>query len=416
MTEAVRILLVIDGLGAGGAERSLAELAVGLRDRGRTVTVAYQRDRAGVREDLAAAGIPLVHLGGRRWLGRMRQLRSLLRTDRPDLVHASLVSSNLLARVSSWHTGVPCACSFTALPYGEGAFLADHRVRRAVVRAADGFTARHLQAAGHAVSQEVADHAVAHLGINPASVTVVPRGRGRARLGQPGGERRAAERRARGLTAGDLLVVTLGRQEPVKGHAGLVDAWAEVAAQHPRARLVIAGRAGAATPAIQAAVARLGPDARGQIDLPGAVTDVGALLCAADLFVLPSSVEGLPGALVEALAMALPVVASDLPSIREVVPPDRHAVLVPPGDPVALGDAISALLADEGRRREMGAANLRRFEERFTLDRALDGTEAFYAGVVGRSGAAEAVVDGLVEPAEQETEPVERSGGVDPDA
>jgi glycosyltransferase involved in cell wall biosynthesis len=201
----------------------------------------------------------------------------------------------------------------------------------------------------------------------------------------------------------------------VKGHATLVDAWAGVAGHHPRARLVIGGREGGATLAIQAALARVGPDVRERVSLPGAVDDVGALLCAADLFVLPSSREGLPGALVEAMAMALPVVATDLPSIREVVPSGQHAALVPAGDPLGLGEAISALLADDGRRREMGAANLRRFEERFTLARSLDGMERFYAAVLDRSAAAEAVVHGLVEPAEQEPEPLERRRRVDPD-
>jgi glycosyltransferase involved in cell wall biosynthesis len=286
-----------------------------------------------------------------------------------------------------------------------------------VVRIADGLTARHLQVAGHAISQAVADHAIAHLGLDPDRVTVIFRGRGRERLGHPGGQRRSRAREARGLADGDVLAVTLGRQEPVKGHVTLVDAWKEVAARHPRAQLVIAGREGRATRDVHAAVARLPSAAGDRVSLPGAVTDVGELLSAADLFVLPSSVEGLSGALVEALAMGLPVVATDLPPVREVVPSDRHAVLVPFGDAVALADAISVLLADRERRRAMGAANLHRFEDRFTLDRSLDGMEAFYASVLSRSGsrAAEAVVHGLVEPAEQEPEPVERRRGVDSD-
>lgn len=409
------VVLVIDGLGTGGAERSLAELAVGLRDRGHRITIAYQRDRPGVREELRAAGIPLVHLDGRRWLGRTRQLRHLLRTERPDVVHSSLISSNLMARVASRGTGVPCVGSFTALPYAEGSFLAAHPIRRAAVRAADGVTARRLQAAGHAVSQEVADHVVAHLRLAPDSITVVHRGRDRARLGHATPDRRDAARRARGLHDGDLLVVALGRQEPVKAHARLIAAWEEVATRAPRAHLVVGGREGGATPAVREALARLPPDAQGRVSLPGAVRDVGELLSAADLFVLPSAREGLPGALVEAMAMALPVVASDLPGIREAVPSDRHAVLVPAGDRRALGEAISRLLAEPGRREDMGAANLHRFEQRFTLGRSLDGMEALYTAVLG-SVAAQPVVDRTVQAAEQHEEPIERRGGSDPDA
>ena len=98
--------------------------------------------------------------------------------------------------------------------------------------------------------------------------------------------------------------------------------------------------------------------------------DAPEILAAADVFVFPSLYEGLGGSLIEAMALGLPIVASDLPAIREVVEPDRNAVLVPPGSPSELASAVEPLLGDEPRRKAMGARSRQIFEERFTLERS----------------------------------------------
>ena len=98
--------------------------------------------------------------------------------------------------------------------------------------------------------------------------------------------------------------------------------------------------------------------------------DAPEVLAAADVFVFPSLYEGLGGALIEAMALGLPIVASDLPAIREVVEPGSNALLVEPGSPADLADAIVALADDPERRRRMGARSRAIFEDRFTLERS----------------------------------------------
>ena len=118
--------------------------------------------------------------------------------------------------------------------------------------------------------------------------------------------------------------------------------------------------------------------ARQRAHLVGHVEEVGDLLSAADVFVFPSLHEGLGGALLEALAMSLPIVASDLAAFREFLVPGEHAILVPPGCVAALAQATVRLLADDSLRSRMGAASLELFEQRFQMESVADDTERLY--------------------------------------
>jgi glycosyltransferase involved in cell wall biosynthesis len=112
--------------------------------------------------------------------------------------------------------------------------------------------------------------------------------------------------------------------------------------------------------------------------------DVPEVLAAGDVFVFPSLYEGFGGALLEAMALGLPIVASDIPAVREVVDDGANAILVPPGDAPALASAIDGLLDDTGRRQAFGARGRTMFCERFVLDRVAEQMLAFYAATVTR--------------------------------
>lgn len=113
--------------------------------------------------------------------------------------------------------------------------------------------------------------------------------------------------------------------------------------------------------------------------------DVPDLLAAADLFVFPSLFEGLGGALIEAMALGLPIVASDLDAVREVVDEGRNAVLVPPASSRALADAIVMVLDDRRKAAAFGARSRVIFAERFTSDRSVARMIALYRDVVRKS-------------------------------
>jgi glycosyltransferase involved in cell wall biosynthesis len=125
---------------------------------------------------------------------------------------------------------------------------------------------------------------------------------------------------------------------------------------------------------------------RARIRWTGHRDDVPDLLAAADLFVFPSVFEGLGGAVIEAMALGLPIVASDLDAIREVVEEGRNAVLVPPASPEALADAMVMLLDDRRKAAEFGARSREIFVERFTADRSVPRMIELYRQVVRRHG------------------------------
>jgi glycosyltransferase involved in cell wall biosynthesis len=143
--------------------------------------------------------------------------------------------------------------------------------------------------------------------------------------------------------------------------------------------VIVAGRRGNASADVEAL--RRSLDLGDQVWFMGHRDDVPNLLAAADLFVFPSLYEGFGGALIEAMALGLPIVASDVPAIREVVEEGRNALLVSRGDPRALAGAIAALLDQADQREAFGRASRRRFEERFTLESVVPQMVELYRSV-----------------------------------
>jgi glycosyltransferase involved in cell wall biosynthesis len=339
----LRVMAVINGLGTGGAERSLAEILPGLRKRGIEVQVvcSYRRER-GVEIQVVAGGFRVTYLERSSYLGRWRELRRLIRSERPDLVHTTIIESDILGRLAAAGSGVPVVTSLVNTSY-DSARLADPSVRRhrlELVRIVDGFTARHLTSAFHAITQAVATDAVRALRISPARVTVFGRGRDLTRLGQVTPERRAEVRQRLGLDPNDVAVIAVGRQEFQKGHHVLVDAAASLHATFPRLRVIIAGREGSETGRIRHRITELGlEDVVWQL---GHRDDVPDLLAASDVFAFPSRFEGLGGSLLEALALGLPCVVSDIPVFREVG--GEHVRFAEVGNPDAWAESISGLI------------------------------------------------------------------------
>jgi glycosyltransferase involved in cell wall biosynthesis len=380
----VKALLVIDGLGTGGAERSLAELVPGLREAGIEPVVACFYRRTGVGEGLVEDGVDVrVHTAGG-LPRRAHWLRGLVREERPDLVHATLLQANLAARLGAARTGVPVLSSLVNTPY-EPVRRDDPNLRPGALRAikaVDGWTARHLTAHLHAITEAVRDAAVRDLRVPAERITIVERGRDAERLGRPGAERRAAARQALGLADDAEVVVSVGRQEFQKGQTHLLAATARLLVHRPRLVVLLAGREGHATTDLttQAEAAGLGDAVR----FLGFRPDAPEVLAAADVFAFPSLYEGLGGAVIEGMALGLPIVASDLPALREVVEPGANADLVPAGDEEALADAIGRLLEDEGRRRAYGGRSRAIFEQRFTLARSTREMVDLYRRIVDR--------------------------------
>ncbi|MGH8824609.1 MAG: glycosyltransferase [Jiangellaceae bacterium] len=340
-SERLRVVHVVDSLaGSGGAENRLVEEVLALTGRfDQRVVRLYERDYLQPR--LEAAGVPVVALGftaaraGRTWPVAARRLRRVLRTWRPDIVHTTLFSGNLVGQLASRRLGIPVVSSFNrtgeldlqrALQPGVASWKG--RVMHAVARWAGRRSDVHYRA----VSEYARRTNCELFRISPQQVTVVPRG---IEVDQSAS---LAGRDAFGLPAGGSLFVNVARLVPEKGQALLVDAFAAMHAALPGAHLAIAGSPGPAEPGVRAAVSRHGLD--GAVHLLGFRADARALIAAADVFVLSSLSEGSPGVVLEAMALGTPVVAFDIPPVAELTDGGRHARMVPAGSAAALGDAM----------------------------------------------------------------------------
>lgn len=367
-----KIMFVINGLGTGGAQRSLLELLPRLAeaDLRSSVVVLHSLDE-GVEDEVRELGYPVRVLDSSSVPTRIARLRRMISTERPNIVHTAIFDSDLVGRIAAVRKPVAVLTSLVNTSY-DPVRLKDPNVRSWRLQAAkqiDAWTARHLTTHFHAISQAVKEAAVRDLGVRRDRVTVIERGRDVGRLGEPGPERCARHRASLGLGETERVLLTVGRQEFQKGHRFLLEAmW--LLREQANLVLLIAGRRGHASPDLARIVDQLGLDDR--VRFLGHRDDVPELLAAADLFVFPSLYEGLGGALIEAMALGLPVVASRIRAIEEVVEDGRSATLVEPGRPEELAAAIADLLDDRAKATSFGIRAREIFLERFTLDRSAE--------------------------------------------
>jgi len=295
-----------------------------------------------------------------------------IRSGRFDVVHTHLLRADLYAGLAGRLAGVEAVVSTV---YAIGAF------RRSQRRRLDGLLdqlTRLWPTHVVCVSQAVKDDCVRRLRWAGSRVSVIHTGI------DPGdyGPDEAARRRIRGewgLGQATPLIVTVARLSYEKGLPTLVEAAAELAKQHPAAVTAIVGE-GPIRAELDARIASAGLADR--VRLVGFRADVSDVLAAADVFCLPSHMEGLPNALLEASAVGLPVVATQVGGIPELVVANETGLLVPPRRPDELADAIARLLDDPPLARRMGQAARRRIVDAFSASAAAGKYQALYESLV----------------------------------
>jgi glycosyltransferase involved in cell wall biosynthesis len=392
----LKVAFVINSLGAGGAERSLRELLPRLLEAGiDSEVICFLTRDEGVQDQVVGEGVPVRLLAGGSPIRWVVDLRRYLRSSRPDVVHTTLFEADIVGRLACWRLPCKVMTSLVNISYDNDR-LWDPRVSRTklrVVQLIDAVTARHLCDHFHAITDAVASASVRHLGVSPGRITVIPRGRDAARLGTPSPARRREARQRLGLSASTPVLINVGRQEFQKGQADLLHAMALLGETHPSVVLIQVGRRGNQSDYLECLVRELG--LRERIRFLGHRDDVPDLLAAADVFVFPSIYEGLGGALIEAMALELPIVTTDIPAVREVVERGGNALVVPPGSPAELAKALRAMLDDDGMRDSFGRRSRALYEAKFTLDRSAQAMIDMYrevaAGTQGASPALESL-------------------------
>ncbi len=381
----LRVLFVLDSLGAGGAERSTAVLLPMLGERGISASVAtLYRAAEGSEDDVRASGIEVAVLPPGRFVRRVRELRAIIRRERPDVVYSALFAADHVARFACIGLRTPVIAAFVNVPRRAtgptAAKPGGWRVR--VVNLVDAVTGHLLVDHFHAVTPGVARLHTAAYRIPARRISVVERGRDTDALGARTTERRAAVRAALGIAPDAPVLVAAGRIEHAKAHVDLVRAADELAVSFPDLVVLIAGRAGNASPAVEAELARL-PRAGRHVRLLGHRPDVADLLSASDVMVLPSLYEGTAGIALEAMCLGTPIVSSRLEGMDGILVDGQNALIFEPGDVAGMSACIEQMLRHRAMADRLAAAGSVDFAARFTLDRSADNMAALFRTVAG---------------------------------
>jgi glycosyltransferase involved in cell wall biosynthesis len=373
VAEPLRVLELLVSTDPGGGPAHVRELAARLPRDEFEVTVAGPGGGA-YAGDLSIGHGGFVEVPANRLsLRALLAVRRLVRDRRIGLVHSHGKGAGLYGRLVARRAGIPAIHTFHGIHYaGYGPLAALYLAMERRLAA--------MSAAIVHVSESQAGEA-GPLGLCPSGRTrVIDNGvdaaRVRARL-QP----RSAARRALGLDAGDLVIGTIARFDPVKAVDALLTAFAQVLRERPLARLALVGD-GSESARLRALARTLRIQDR--VSFAGSLPEAARLLSALDVYASASRREGLPLALLEAMACGLPVVATCAPGHVDVVDDGGTGVLVPPDDVAALAQAMGDLLDDPARRAVLGDAGRRRVEDRFGVERMTSETAALYRAVAAR--------------------------------
>jgi glycosyltransferase involved in cell wall biosynthesis len=376
----LRLLYVIDSLDQGGAEQSLVDLAPHLATEGVDLSIAVLRPGGMLEARARSAKANIIHVQPtERRSRRVERLQDVIEEHRPELVHTTLFEADVAGRIAASRRNVPVVSSVVNLAYSSdhrrAPGLRPHRV--VLAQAADVATAR-LVRRFHTNAASLVAPMSKRLLVPRRRFDVIARGRDDELLGTRSAQRRADVRFAMELDEYAPVVLAAARHEHQKGLDVLLDAIATIRNTHPNVVLLLAGRDGNRTAALRYQATRLGLDAN--VRFLGARDDIPDLLVAADVFALPSRWEGLPGAVIEAMALETPLVATDLPGVREVLGPELlPGRIVAPEDAAALADRIVATIADPEGAQEWARAARRRFLRRFTTRQIAKEMVDFYA-------------------------------------
>jgi len=363
----LRIAHLIDSDGPGGAERVVAELATAFQAAGAYNVAFLSADGEGwLTRELEGSGVTMEYFRDDRRIPPecVSVLADAFRRHRITVAHSHEFGMAVYGAWASWRARVPHVITMHGSRY-----YADRLRRRLAMRAAIALSGRTV-----AVSKSLARAMSRDTYVRPSRIEMIPNG---VRWVPPEGTTLRDELR---LGPADRVLVAVGNLYPVKGHEHLIEAMALLIGEHPSLHLAIAGR-GDLADALSARARNRG--LAGRVHLLGLRSDIGGILAAADVFVLPSLSEGTPLALLEAMFAGRPIVASEVGEVGVVLAHGQAGVLVEPGNAAALAAALDGVLRDPSRARELGARAAQRAAAEYDISRMIRRYADVYQELLG---------------------------------
>ncbi len=383
MKTSCRILLLNTQMEAAGAQRASIELARGLKQLGHEVTMATLYDKADyVREFSESYGLNIIDLqmkatGGpikkvRHFVQGLLRLRGVLLNREIEILQTFDFYSNALGPLAARSARVPiCVTSQRNSSRGGKKWL------RSFARAITNSEWVQMMTA---VSEHTRLESITEEGIRPEKIMTIYNGIAVERFEVELSPTEELElRQSLGVDETAVIVTTVARLHPQKGHTYLLQAIKPVTETMPNVRFLFIGE-GALQAEIEHKIKEAGLSPF--VLLPGVRTDIPQILSISDLFVLPSLWEGLPNALLEAMAAGLPVVSTNVDGCSELVVEGVTGLLVPPASPQPLADAILHVLRNSDLASQFGRAGKARAQQTFSRERNLSSYVDLYASLL----------------------------------
>jgi len=361
----LKVLHLLASLPVGGAEDLVAGIVRALNPERFAAEVACIGSPGPIGEELKAAGYRVSHLGleiKRTSSARLvLAVRRLLKDRRPDILHTHLYHPNLYGRLAALRLRIPGVIASVHNSYSQVKFhrrLWNHLL---------GWTTHRVLVG----SAQVWDDVRRYDGVPASRLLLLPYG---IRLEELTAAPPRQEAR-RALNLSGFVLGAVGRLEEQKGHAYLLEALAQVRQSLPEASLVLVGD-GRLRRHLEGRALELGVADR--VRFLGTRRDLPLIYRALDLFVQPSLWEGLPLALLQAMGAGLPVLATRVSGVREVVRDGVSGRLVQAGDSPALAEALVELYRQPEGRARLGAAAHETIRDQYSLKAMLRRLEHLY--------------------------------------
>ncbi len=371
----MRVAIVIDSLKVGGAQMLVSAFASNAAEHGLSPVIITLRENAApfILETIRSAGIKVIYLGAPSLFNiwRFQRLVKVLKQEKVDLVQTHLVYANILGCLAAREVGIPAIATLHTIAL-------QGNLKTRILKIIESLVLRACATRILAVGQMVADANTGKFGHR--KMDVIPNGIPKPKF-PPVQERDRLRKEITGDGAG-TIVITVGRFTSAKGYEDMIQAFHLLRQRASQPKLVMVG-SGSTVNTIKSQIEDLDLDQT--VIMTGEREDVPQLLASSDVFASSSHREGLPLAVLEAMMAGLPVVATSVGDIPNVVTKET-GVVVPPHHPEMLADALEDLLKNPKKREAMGQAAYRRAMDEYSVDAWMKKHLALYRDILSSNG------------------------------
>lgn len=371
----IKVLYIFNHLRYGGAEVGLLTTLKNLKRNSFDWTVVSLEKKGAIGEEIEQLGAKVIYLNSEARLFNLflvKKIVEILNKEKPDIVHTSLFYANFFGRIASLFKASPVVIA------EERSMYTEKRVYHVIIdRVLSYFTDKII-----VCSNSVLNFTVKQEGIKKDKFCLLYNAVDAERFDIP--QTKEELRREYGFQEEQFIIGTVGSLIPKKGHRFLLEAMYEVCKDIPAFKLLVIGEGGCEKELRDLVKSRNMGD---KVEFLGARKDVPQFMKMMDIFVLASLQEGFPRTLIEAMYAGLPVIASNISGIPEIISHRENGFLIPPGDPAAIRDSALALYRDSKLLLKMGVNARRKIMSGYLPGQYVQKLEQLYLRLLERKGA-----------------------------